>query len=132
MLKNRIIVIEDDKDINKLIAYNLKKEGFLVEQVYDGSKARQRLSESFFDIVILDIMLPGRDGFAICKEFKENEKYSRSFFIIASAKTEPKDRLYAHILGADLYFTKPFLVGELVEEVKKLNFMQNKEYSAVR
>jgi two-component system alkaline phosphatase synthesis response regulator PhoP len=64
----KIIIVEDDENINSLIAYNLVKEGFNVEQAFDGAKAMQRIKEEIFNIVILDIMLPGVNGFDICKE----------------------------------------------------------------
>jgi len=124
----KIIVIEDDKDINELIVYNLKKEGFFVDQLYDGLKAREKLSSEHFDIVILDIMLPGIDGFDICKEFNDNKDYSKTFFIIVSAKSNSQDKLYAHILGADFYFTKPFNVAELINTVKEISLMQDREF----
>ena len=125
---NKVIIIEDDKDISELIAYNLRKEGFSVVQSYDGLKAREKLNSAHFDIVILDIMLPGIDGFDICKEFNENKDYSRTFFIIVSAKSNSQDKLYAHILGADFYFTKPFNVAELINTVKEINSMQDREF----
>ena len=126
--ENRIIVIEDDKDINMLIAYNLRKEGFVVEQCFDGLKACEKLRNEYFSIVILDIMLPGMDGFDICKEIKSNERGSRSFVIVVSAKCNQQDKLYANILGANHYFTKPFNVGMLINRVKEINAMLNKEY----
>jgi len=127
--KNKVIVIEDDKDINELIAYNLKKEGFCVEQIYDGLLAQEKLNQEHFDIVILDIMLPGMDGFDLCKEFKENKNYSKTFFVIVSAKDHAQDKLYAHILGADFYFTKPFDVKALVNTIKEIDLMQHKEFT---
>ena len=128
--KSKVIVIEDDLDINELIAYNLKKEGFCVEQIYDGLLAQEKLNKEHFDIVILDIMLPGIDGFDLCKEFNDNKNYSKTFFIIVSVKNHAQDKLYAHILGADFYFTKPFDVGELVRTVKEIDLMQHKEFTA--
>jgi len=125
---NRVIVIEDDRDISELIAYNLKKEGFSVEQLYDGLIASEKLRVEHFDIVILDIMLPGIDGFDICKEFNDNASYFKTFFIIVSAKGNIQDKLYANILGADFYFTKPFNVAELISTVKEISSMQDKEF----
>ena len=125
---NKIIVVEDDKDINTLIAYNLRKNGFLVEQVFDGTQAIEKLKNEHFDIVILDIMLPGMDGFDICKELKGSGGSSRTFVIVVSAKSNPQDKLYAHILGADCYFTKPFNLASLMDVVREINTMRNKEF----
>ena len=125
---NRVIVIEDDVDINTLISYNLRKEGFLVEQAFDGLTALQKLKAGYFDIVILDIMLPGVDGFDICRDIKGNDTLSKVFVVVVSAKVSPQDKLYAHILGVDCYLTKPFKVATLVDIVKEISTMQNKEF----
>lgn len=124
----KIIVIEDDKDINALIAYNLRKQGFFVEQVFDGESARERLKNGDFNIAILDIMLPGADGFDICKEIKKSDYSHKTFVIMVTAKSSPQDKLYAHILGADGYFTKPFSIGLLMNTVNEINALQNKQF----
>ena len=130
--KNKIIVIEDDPDINKLISYSLRKEGFIVEQVFDGDEAVERLESEYFSIVILDIMLPGINGFDICKEIKESGNSSESFIIVVSAKSSSQDKLYAHILGADCYLSKPFKVATLIDIVKEVQLMQNKVFSVLK
>lgn len=127
-MKNKIMVVEDDRDINTLIAYNLRKEGFLVEQVFDGRQAQEKLKSDNFDIVILDIMLPGVDGFDLCWQIKENDYLYRTFVIMITAKTSPQDKIYAHILGVDGYFTKPFNLNELMNTVKEINTIQNKKF----
>ncbi|MCK9572049.1 MAG: response regulator [Candidatus Omnitrophica bacterium] len=124
----KIIIVEDDPDINNLIAYNLRKASFNVEQVFDGLSAEQKLSNEYFDIVILDIMLPGIDGFDICRNLKENPFNGRNFIIMISAKSSQKDQLYAHILGADAYLTKPFSVAALMDIVKEVNQMQSQDF----
>jgi len=125
----KIIVIEDDLDINALIAYNLRKIGFLVEQVFDGYEARGKLSKEHFNIAIVDIMLPGLNGFDICRQIKSGESSSfGTFVIVVSAKTSPQDKLYAHIMGADCYFAKPFSVAILLDAVKEIVTMQNREF----
>ena len=124
----RIIVIEDEKDINNLIAYNLRREGFSVEQVFDGLDARERLSHEQFNIVILDIMLPGLDGFCICKAIKDDPANFKTFVVIVSAKTGLQDKLYGNLLGADYYLSKPFSVTKLTEIVKELAIMRDKKY----
>ena len=126
--EKRIIVVEDDLDINDLIAYNLRKEGFSVEQVFDGQEARQKLRNEDFTIAIIDIMLPGEDGTELCREIKGSGHPARTFVIMVSAKSSPQDKLYAHILGADCYFTKPFNVGELMSMVHEIYELQNKEF----
>ncbi len=125
----KVIIVEDDRDISSLIAYNLRKEGFFVEQFFDGLNAMRRIEEGCFNIVILDIMLPGIDGFELCKAIKDNPRYSRSFIIMVSAKCREQDRLYAHLLGADYYLTKPFSLAELVSAVRESSEFLDREYS---
>jgi len=132
MFNNKIIVIEDDPNINKLISYNLRKEGFIVEQVFDGDQAVERLRSEYFSIVILDIMLPGINGFDICKGIKESDNSSKSFIIVVSARSSSQDKLYAHILGADCYLSKPFRVGALIDVAKEVQAMQNKVFSVLK
>ena len=124
----KIIVIEDERDINNLIAYNLRKEGFVVKQVIDGIAASAILKREHFDIVILDIMLPGIDGFDICKELKERDDAYKTFVIVVSARTATQDKLYAHIMGADYYITKPFEVSSLMGVVSELCTILEKEF----
>ncbi len=128
MANNKVIVIEDDPDINKLITYSLRKEGITVQQAFDGDEAAAKLRNEYFNIIILDLMLPGISGFDICKEVKENNDASKSFIIVVSARSSNQDRLYAHILGADCYLSKPFRVSKLIEVVKEVQAMQNKDF----
>ena len=124
----RVIIVEDDKDINSFIAYNLRKEGFDVEQVFDGLRARQKLIKESFNIIILDIMLPGIDGFDICREIKENPACARTFILVVSAKCRQQDKLYAHILGADCYLTKPFNLTSLLSVVREIGVNLDREF----
>lgn len=124
----KILIVEDDRDINDLIAYNLQKSGFAVEQVFDGHDAREKLERENFNIIILDIMLPGASGFDICREVKLKNGFFQPFIIMVSAKTSPQDKLYAHILGADCYFAKPFSAAILIETVNEVYAMQNREF----
>jgi DNA-binding response OmpR family regulator len=127
--QTKIIIIEDDKDISTLIAYNLRKEGFLVEQVFDGYAAAEKLKNEHFNIAIVDIMLPGLNGFEICREIKNGGSSSfGTFVIVISAKVNFQDKLYAHIMGADCYFAKPFSIAILLDSVKEIKAMQDKEF----
>lgn len=124
----KVVIIEDDRDINDLIAYNLRKEGFAIEQVFDGLSGRDYLKSGSFNIVILDIMLPGIDGFDICREIKEDPGNFRTFIIVVSAKCHEQDKLYAHLLGADCYLTKPFSLESLLNVVKEASSSLDREY----
>lgn len=122
----KIIVIEDDPDINHLIAYNLKKEGYDVVQELDGAKAQEKLCNENFDIVILDIMLPGVDGFDICRKLKGSFNSTKTFVVILSAKSQEHEKLYGYLLGADYYMSKPFNVAKLMDVVNEISHMQDK------
>ena len=124
----KVIIIEDDKDINELIAYNLRKEGFCVEQVFDGFSAQRKFEDENFNIVILDIMLPGIGGFDICRQIKDDPRNFRTFIIVVSAKCHHQDKLYAYILGADCYFTKPFNLANLLNTIREASENLDKEF----
>jgi len=126
--QKRIMVVEDDKSINRLISYNLSKNGFSSESVYDGFTAQDRLAKEVFDIVVLDIMLPGVDGFHICKSIKENRAAFKTFVVILTAKAESQDKIYGNLVGADQYITKPFNVRGLMETIKELAVIRDKDY----
>ena len=124
----KVIVVEDDKDINALISYNLCKQGFIVEQAFDGIQAQNKLKSEIFDLVILDIMLPGIDGFQICKFIKEDPAAFKTFVVMLTAKAEPQDKIYANLVGTDYYLTKPFSVIKLTQIVKELIEMRGREF----
>jgi DNA-binding response OmpR family regulator len=122
MLKNskRVLVVEDDKDINELICYNLLRSGFLPFPVYDGCEAIKKLEHDVFDIVVLDLMLPGTDGFTVCRHIKEDIRANKTAVVIVSAREHALDKLYALALGADYYLTKPFEIKTLLSVLKEL------------
>ena len=127
-ISKRILVVEDDKHVNRLISYNLSKNGFKPESVFDGSVAKESLIQGKFDVVILDIMLPGVDGFNLCKLIKENKDGYKTFVIIVSAKVESQDKLYGRLLGADCYLAKPFSIQQLMDTINEFISLQDKEY----
>ena len=125
----KVMVVEDDCDISNLIAYTLQKEGFRAEQYFDGESALRRIKEDVFDIFILDIMLPGIDGFDICRDIKESITGHKSYVIMVSAKGSEQDKLYAHILGADCYIAKPFFVKDLISVIDEISALSRKNYT---
>lgn len=118
--KGRIMVIEDDVNLNKLIAYNLSKNGYLVDSAYDGISAKEKISQQMFDVVVLDIMLPGMDGFRLCEVIKGAPKTRETFVVVLTARAEPLDKIYGNMLGADRYLTKPFSVAGLINIIQEL------------
>ncbi|MBF0494829.1 MAG: response regulator transcription factor, partial [Candidatus Omnitrophica bacterium] len=118
MSKTKILIVEDDEDIAKLLKYNLEKAGFDAKVAETGEKAFVSLHNSPPDLVILDIMLPGMDGLEICRSMKQKEKQKNIPVIMLTAKGEEVDRIVGLELGADDYIVKPFSPRELVLRVK--------------
>lgn len=111
----RIFIVEDDKNISTIIAFNIRAAGYEAVCESDGFCALERLKDSQFDLVILDIMLPSLDGFSVLKKLRE---FSDLPVIILSARAEEEDKLTGLSLMADDYMTKPFSVKELIARVK--------------
>ena len=111
----KIYVVDDDKNICEIVSLYLEKEGFDVEQIYDGQTALKKIQEKPPKLVILDIMLPGIDGIALCREVR---KFSKVPIIMLTAKGDTLDKVLALEIGADDYIVKPFDGKELVARVK--------------
>jgi len=118
MTKPRILIIEDEPDIVQLLKYNLEKEGYDATHVGDGSLAFEIVKKERFNLLILDIMLPGMSGLDLCRKLKEEKTTTNIPIIMASAKDEEIDRILGLELGADDYITKPFSVREVMARVK--------------
>ncbi len=116
-IKNRVLVIDDDVNICELIKLYLEKEGYEIKTVYNGNRAISSFSEFAPDIVILDIMLPGADGWQVCRDIR---KISDIPVIMLTAKGETFDKVLGLELGADDYIVKPFEPKELVARVKAI------------
>lgn len=111
----RILIIEDDKSISELQKDYLEMNGFEVECAFDGNTGLSMMKNKYYDLVILDLMLPERDGFDILNEISETKKMP---ILIVSAKSEEIYKIKGLNVGADDYITKPFGMGELVARVK--------------
>lgn len=118
MAREHIVVIEDEEDIQELIRYNLSKEGFRISPALSGEDGLKKLRAEPADLVILDLMLPGMDGFDVCKALKKNEKTQHIPIVILTAKGEESDIVTGLELGADDYIVKPFSPKILVARVK--------------
>lgn len=118
MTTNKILVIEDEEDIAELVSYNLKKEGFIVDISHNGEIAYKTIQKNFYDLIILDLMLPGINGIELCKLIRNNPLTSSLPIIMLTAKTEETDRIIGLELGADDYITKPFSPRELIARIK--------------
>ncbi|MFH1190071.1 MAG: response regulator transcription factor [Candidatus Omnitrophota bacterium] len=119
-MKEHILVVEDDKNISKLVKFNLEKAGYECAVALSGEKALEILDDLPVDLIILDIMLPGVDGFGICRAIKGKEKLKDIPIIMLTAKGEEVDRIVGLELGADDYMVKPFSPRELALRVKAI------------
>lgn len=115
-MSDTILVVEDDSDIAELIKVNLSEIGINVDHVDDGEKALQQALSNEYDLLILDVMLPGTSGMDICRHVRE--KKPGQAIIMLTAKTSEMDRVLGLELGADDYMTKPFSVRELQARVR--------------
>jgi phosphate regulon transcriptional regulator PhoB len=117
-MRHRVVIIEDEKDIVDLVAYNLRKEGFDVRSFGLGQEALENLRRKPADLVLLDILLPDANGFEICKRLRTDERLRSLPVIFLTAKGEEFDRILGLELGADDYVVKPFSPRELVARVR--------------
>ncbi|MEW6101919.1 MAG: response regulator transcription factor [Candidatus Omnitrophota bacterium] len=117
-MKDKILIVDDEKDIVKMIDYNLKKEGYRTFLAYDGEQALELAKRELPGLVILDLMLPGIDGLEVCKNLKTESKTQSIPIIMLTAKTRESDKVVGLELGADDYITKPFSLRELVARIK--------------
>jgi len=116
-MAERILVVEDEAGLREALAYNLKREGYSVTAVEDGTSAIDCAQRENPDLVILDLMLPGIDGFEVCRTLR---KQSNVPILMLTARTEEIDRVVGLEVGADDYLTKPFSMRELMARVKAL------------
>lgn len=119
-MSQKILIIEDDAPIAKLIRYNLEKAGFTCLQALDGEQAFEELRRHKVQLIILDIMLPGMDGFELCKEIKRSKAWAAIPVLMLTARAEEIDRILGLELGADDYMVKPFSTRELTLRVKAI------------
>lgn len=115
--RNNVLVVDDEEAILEFVSYNLRKEGYDVEVAKDGDEALQMIRDGEFDLVILDIMLPGADGYEVCRSIRE---VSAVPILFLSARDTELDKVVGLEIGGDDYLTKPFGIRELQARVKAL------------
>ena len=121
-----IAVVDDERDITRLISLHLKQANFRVSEFADAAGFLTSLKVNLPDLLVLDLMLPDRDGLDICTYLKREERYSRIPIIMLTARAEETDRIIGLELGADDYVTKPFSPKELIARVKAILRRQDK------
>lgn len=125
----KILIVDDEENIRKVIREYLEFEGFLCFEASNGEEAIKMFKENSYDLIVLDIMMPKIDGFTVAKEIRKKQSVP---IIMLSARSEEYDKLYGFDVGIDDYVTKPFSPKELVARIKanlKRNTIMNEEIS---
>ena len=130
MTTGHILVVEDDEAIQELIGYNLTKEKFRVTRVATGEDALRKLRTETFNLVLLDLMLPGIDGLEVCRTIRKNPATEALPVMMVTAKGEESDIVSGLELGADDYIVKPFSPRVLVARIKALLRRKRKNETA--
>jgi len=118
--KKTILIVDDESDILEFISYNLNKEGFNVHSAKSGNEALGIISDIIPDLVLLDVMLPGINGFEVCQKIKNAPETSHIPVIFLTAKKTREDEERGHDVGAAAYITKPFKSAMVMGTIEKL------------
>lgn len=118
MANEKILVVDDEENIAELISYNLTSNGYKVIIANNGNDAVKLAVEEKPNLILLDLMIPGKDGYDVCKDIRSNSEIRNTPIIMLTAKSEELDKILGLELGADDYITKPFSVRELLARVK--------------
>ena len=118
MVNEKILVVDDEEHIAELISYNLTSNGYKVITANNGNDAVKLAVEEKPNLILLDLIIPGKDGYDFCKDVRSNSEIRNTPIIMLTAKSEELDKILGLELGADDYITKPFSVRELLARVK--------------
>jgi heavy metal response regulator len=114
----RVLIIEDEKKVAGFLKNGLKEEGYAVDEAFDGQAGFDMAVENEYDLIILDLMLPGLDGIAVCKKLREQNNHTP--ILMLTAREAVKDKVIGLDAGADDYMTKPFAFEELLARIRVL------------
>jgi two-component system alkaline phosphatase synthesis response regulator PhoP len=123
--KKRILVVDDEPDFCAIVQVQLEKEGFEVELAYNGEEGLEKIRANPPDVIVLDVMMPGKDGYEVCKELKADEKYADIPVILLTAvASHVTSTRYSHADGmsteADDYIAKPASAEEITQSIRRL------------
>lgn len=119
-MEKNILVVDDEQDILDLISYNLSREGFKVFTANDGVKGLETAQRCKPDLIILDIMMPGQDGFEVCRALRRDPSFATTAIMFLTAKSSEIDQILGLELGADDYLQKPISPRVLLARVKTI------------
>ncbi len=116
-MAKRLLVVDDEPSIVKGLRFTLLQDGYEVDVAYDGQEALDKAAQNAYDLIVLDVMLPGVDGLKVCQSVRENSSVP---IIMLTAKGEDMDKILGLEYGADDYMTKPFNILELKARIKTI------------
>jgi DNA-binding response OmpR family regulator len=116
----RVLIVDDDRHMRRLVRYLLEQQGAECFEAADGIEALAEARRLEPEVMVLDVMLPGLDGYSVCKTLKYGDNPAGIRIILLTSRTKPIDKETGYHTGADLYLTKPFGPEELVEAVKTM------------
>jgi DNA-binding response OmpR family regulator len=117
---NRALIVEDEPHIRELVALHLSLEGLTCTQTGDGDEALRLAKDGHFDLIVLDLMLPGLDGVTVCRAIRRDSPNAETPILMLTARSEESDKVLGLESGADDYLTKPFGIRELVARARAL------------
>ena len=123
----KILIVEDEKDIRNLLIFNLQKHHYEVDSIHDGEKALPLIRKNKYDLILLDIMLPGVNGFDLTRIIKNDNLISQIPIIMLTAKGEDEDIVKGLTIGADDYITKPFSIKVLIARIENVFKIRTKQ-----
>ena len=115
-----VLIVDDVPNIVLSLEFLIKKEGYEVQSVSNGEEAMQAIAEKTPDLILLDVMMPRKDGYQVCQELRANPSWKDIKIIMLTAKGRDVEREKGLALGADDYITKPFATQEVVEKIRSL------------
>lgn len=120
--REKILIVDDERDLVEMLAYNLRKKEYQILTAYNGYEAWEKIESEKPDLLILDLMIPGVDGWELCRLIRRNdqEEIRGIGILMLTARAMPEDRVYGLEMGADDYLTKPFSLHELILRVEKI------------
>ena len=117
---HKILIVDDDAFIRRPLELMLRQEGFSPRTAADGNECLERLAEDRPDLILLDVMMPGRDGYDLCKSIKSTTEYAHIPIIMLSARGQQNDKARGLCLGAADFMTKPYVASELLQRIREL------------
>lgn len=118
--KQTIMIVDDDAFVRRPLEFILEEEGFAPVLACDGDECLRMVSDEKPDLIFLDVMMPGRDGFDVCRTLKNNPTYADIPIILLTARGQDHDRARGLALGAEEFMTKPYSPSELIQRVREI------------